>query len=84
MLDADDISTFVHDDRIPDCQALSRQMQLVGTMQRIDTGERIRQGRYRLIQQVEDHTLNRPSQRLRQSFDLLPGRSGEADEAITH
>ena len=28
--------------------------------------------------------LNRPSQWLRQGLDLLPGRSGKADEAITH
>jgi hypothetical protein len=59
-------------------------MQLIGARQRIVTGERIRQGRYRLVQQVEDHMLNRPPHRLRQSFDLLPGRSGEADEAVTH
>jgi hypothetical protein len=52
-------------------------MQLVGARERIVTGERIRQGRYRLVQQMEDHMLNRPPQRLRQSLDLLPGRSGK-------
>jgi hypothetical protein len=56
----------------------------VGTRQWIVTRERVRQGRDRLLQQVEDHTLDRPSQRLRQSFDLLPGCSRKADEAITH
>jgi hypothetical protein len=84
MLDADDVLTFVHDDRVPDRHVLSRQVQLVGTGQRVVIGEGIRQSRYRLFQQVEDHALDGPSQRPRQGFYLLPGRSGEADEAITH
>jgi hypothetical protein len=56
-------------------------MQLAGARQRIVTGERVRQGRYRLVQQAEDHMLNRPPQRLRQSFDqdaLGSGRGGHS------
>jgi hypothetical protein len=40
--------------------------------------------RNRLIQQVEDRPLNRPSHQLGQGLDLLPGVPGKTNEAITH
>jgi hypothetical protein len=33
---------------------------------------------------MEDRTLDGPSDWLRKRLDLLPGRPGEPDEAITH
>jgi hypothetical protein len=33
---------------------------------------------------MEDHVLNDPPQWLRKGLDFLPGRSWEADKAITH
>ncbi len=59
-------------------------MQLVRTGQRIVDGETVRERRDWLVKQVEDRTLNAPPQWLRQGLYLLPGRSGETDEAITH
>ena len=56
----------------------------VGAGQWVVAGEGVREGRDRLVQQMKDRALHRPSQRLRQGLDLLPGRTREADEAVTH
>jgi hypothetical protein len=51
-------------------------MQLVRSWQWVIHGEWVRQSRDRFIQQVEDHTLNRPPQWFRQGLDL-PARTSQ-------
>jgi hypothetical protein len=46
---------------------------LVRSWQWVIYGERVRQGRDRFVQQVEDRVLNRLPQWFRQCLDLLPG-----------
>ncbi len=84
MLHADDFPAFVLGDGVPDGHVIGGQVQFVGAGQCVVARERIREGRYWLVQQMEDRALDRPPQRLRQGLDLLSGRAREADEAITH
>lgn len=84
MLHADDLLAFMYDDGVPDGHGVSGQTQFVSARQRVITGERVGKSRNWLVKQVEDSALHGVPQWLRQGLDLIPGRAGKTDEAITH
>ena len=75
VLHADDFLALMLADGVPDGHVVGGQVQLVGAGQGVVLGERGREGRDRLVQQMKDRALHRPPQRLRQGLDLLPGRA---------
>src|SRR5262249_56758615 len=54
MLDAYDLPTFVNGDRVPDRHVVARQVQFMSARQWVVAGERVRECRDRVVQQVED------------------------------
>jgi hypothetical protein len=84
VLHADDLLAFVIGDGVQDGHVIGGQVQFGGAGQWVVAGERVGEGRDRLVQQMEDRALDRLPQRLRQGLDFLPGRAWEADEAIIH
>jgi hypothetical protein len=83
VLDADEFLTVVDRDCVPDRDVISGKMPFVGAGQRIVAREGLGEAWDRIVDQVEDRALDCPSQRLWESFDLLPGQLREADKAIT-
>jgi hypothetical protein len=84
VLDADDVLTFAYDDRVPNRHVLGRQMQLVGTRQRVVTGEgsaRVGTGSSSKWK-ITRWTVHRSG--CGRASKFLPGRSGETVEVITH
>jgi len=62
VLHADDFLALMIGDGVPDGHVIGRQVQLVGAGQGGVAGERVRETRDRLVQQVKDRTLHRPAQ----------------------
>ena len=58
-------------------------MEAVGTWQRICFGKRVGKRGDWLFEQVEDHSVGGVPQRLRQSFEFVPGSVREAEDPVT-
>jgi hypothetical protein len=82
--DDDDLAVWAFCDRVPDGQAVRREVQAVGAWQGICFGERVGERRDWFIEEMEDRPVGGVAQWLRESFELVPGPVREAEDPVTH
>jgi len=63
---------------------IRRKMEAIGTWQRISVGKRVSKRRDWLFEQVKDRLVSGVPERLRQSFELVPGPVREPEDPVTH